>query len=78
MVRAGQDGEGAGEFILLLSCEMHRERGAKSGHGQAGTWPVFDAGGFGEVRGEWVEFEDVGSVGVGDLGDAEPVGSDDT
>ena len=49
----------------------------ESGHGQAGVRPVFDAGGFGEVGSERVELEDVGSMGVGDLGNAESVGSDD-
>lgn len=38
---------------------------------------MFDAGGFGEVGSDRVEFEDVGTVGVGDLGNAEAVGSDD-
>lgn len=50
----------------------------ESGHGEAGFRPVFDAGGLGEVGSERVELEDVGSMGVGDLGNAESVGSDDT
>ena len=57
---------------------MNREWRAESGHGQAGVRPVFDAGGFGEVGSERVEFEDVGSMGVGDLGNTESVGSDYT
>ena len=56
---------------------MNGEWRAESGHGETGGRPVFDAGWFGEVGSEWVEFEDVGSMGVGDLGNAESVGSDD-
>ena len=56
---------------------MNGEWRAKAGHGQAGVRPVIDAGGLGEIRSERVEFEDVGSMGVGDLGNAESVGSDD-
>ena len=56
---------------------MNGEWRAESGHGQAGVRPVFDAGGFGEVGSDRVEFEDVATVGVGDLGNTEAVGSDD-
>ena len=56
---------------------MNGEWRAESGHGETGARPVIDAGGRGEVGSERVEFEDVGAMGVGDLGNAESVGSDD-
>ena len=57
---------------------MNGEWRAESGHGETEARPVINAGGLGEVGSERVEFEDVGSMGVGDLGNAESVGSDDT
>ena len=75
-MRAGQDGEGAWKFLFLLGGEMYRERGTKPGERKPGSGSVFDAGGLDEVGREWVEFEDVGAVGVGNLGNAESMGSD--